>query len=289
MTESMGQNYYEVLEVSEDATQEEVKAAYKKVMRDYHPDNFRDADKEWIRKTAESRSKAANAAYDTLKNPQKRADYDRNLALVREQAGNEERWAWEEQHRQEEEERAQDPWEAWNAWEAAQEAEEDSSDEQDNWDDWEGEDEAGEGWTEWEEDIPRPSPPTPAMPPPSDLLGLASWTAERIPTPVHLLCGAMLSGFGWTLAFLLVSQQSFLVGSILTLVFLAAIPVAGGLLWFNGFSLSRTGMVLVALGGGLPVLVVVSVIPGLNWLMFLGAVVWAVIMVTDMYARRNAI
>lgn len=303
MTDSIEPTHYEILGVSEDASPAEIKAAHKKIMRDYHPDNFRDAEKEWVRAMADSRSKAANAANDVLKDPHKRAAYDRKLEEEHREREREEeyRQAWEEARRQEpEEEPAADPEDAWTAWEEARDAEEERAEkERSTWDEWEAsqdaEDEAEDGWTEWEDgreehapDPPPPPPPPPARPPPSDLLGLATWTADRIPLPVHLLCGALVSGFGWTLAILLISQQSFAMGALLTLVFLASVPVAGGLLWLNGLSLSRVGMVVVAVGGGLPALLVASLIPGLNVLLFLGAVAWAVVMLAATYARRSA-
>ncbi|HOQ90305.1 MAG TPA: molecular chaperone DnaJ [Candidatus Hydrogenedentes bacterium] len=62
---------YEILGVPRNATQEEIRKAYLKLAHKYHPDKT-GGDKE-----AEEKLKEINAAYDILKNPEKRAQYDR--------------------------------------------------------------------------------------------------------------------------------------------------------------------------------------------------------------------
>ena len=65
------QDYYATLEVARDASADTLKKAYRKLAMKYHPDrNPGD-------KTAESRFKDLNEAYDVLKDDQKRAAYDR--------------------------------------------------------------------------------------------------------------------------------------------------------------------------------------------------------------------
>ncbi len=57
---------HEVLGVRPDATAEEIRAAYQRLMRENHPDRVADMSQE-IRDVAERRSKEINRAYDRLK------------------------------------------------------------------------------------------------------------------------------------------------------------------------------------------------------------------------------
>lgn len=67
----MSKNYYEILGVSKTATIEEIKAAYKKLALQYHPDRNINNKEE-----AEKKFKEINAAYDVLSDSQKRNEYD---------------------------------------------------------------------------------------------------------------------------------------------------------------------------------------------------------------------
>lgn len=67
----MNKNPYEVLGVAKDATDADIKKAYHKLVMKYHPD------KNPGDKSAEEKFKEVNNAFDILKDPQKRAAYDR--------------------------------------------------------------------------------------------------------------------------------------------------------------------------------------------------------------------
>lgn len=62
-------DYYDIMGVERDASQDEVKRAYRKLARKYHPDVSKEAD-------AEARFKDLGEAYAVLKDPEKRAAYD---------------------------------------------------------------------------------------------------------------------------------------------------------------------------------------------------------------------
>ena len=65
----MAKSLYETLEVSENASAEEIKKAYRKLARKYHPDVNKDP-------SAEEKFKEINAAYEVLSNPEKKQQYD---------------------------------------------------------------------------------------------------------------------------------------------------------------------------------------------------------------------
>lgn len=62
-------DYYDILEIKRDAAQDEIKRAYRKLARKYHPDVSRESD-------AEERFKQVGEAYEVLKDPEKRMAYD---------------------------------------------------------------------------------------------------------------------------------------------------------------------------------------------------------------------
>ena len=63
-------NLYEALGVAKNASQDEIKKAYRKLARQYHPDRNPDD------KSAETRFKEVQTAYDVLSDPAKRKQYD---------------------------------------------------------------------------------------------------------------------------------------------------------------------------------------------------------------------
>ena len=64
------QDYYQTLGVSKNATEAEIKSAYRKLAKEYHPDHNQG------NKNAEEKFKAINEAYEVLKDKEKRARYD---------------------------------------------------------------------------------------------------------------------------------------------------------------------------------------------------------------------
>ena len=64
-------DYYEVLGVDKNATEEEIKKAYRKLAKKYHPDANPNNKEE-----AEAKFKEVNEAYENLSDPQKRKMYD---------------------------------------------------------------------------------------------------------------------------------------------------------------------------------------------------------------------
>ncbi len=66
---SPGRDFYDILGVSRDASQEDIQRAYRRLARTYHPDVNKDPG-------AEDRFKDISEAYDVLSDPQTRRRYD---------------------------------------------------------------------------------------------------------------------------------------------------------------------------------------------------------------------
>lgn len=75
-------NYYSILGVSKTASPEEIKKAYKKLAMQHHPDRGGDSKK----------FQDINEAYDTLKNPEKRKEYDNPQPQFRSQNFSQANW-----------------------------------------------------------------------------------------------------------------------------------------------------------------------------------------------------
>lgn len=103
----MGESYYEVLDVSQDASEEKIEAAYREKVKEYHPDQSNDPN-------AREKFRQVREAKETLLDPKARQRYDRKRDSTVEtgeeneqtQRESSEEWA-REQRRQQRQQRQQ--------------------------------------------------------------------------------------------------------------------------------------------------------------------------------------
>ncbi|QJR44021.1 molecular chaperone DnaJ [Mycoplasma miroungirhinis] len=77
---SKKRDYYEILGISKNATEKDIKSAYRKLAMKYHPDRNKEAD-------AEEKFKEVSEAYEVLSSAEKRAKYDKFGHAAFEQGG----------------------------------------------------------------------------------------------------------------------------------------------------------------------------------------------------------
>jgi curved DNA-binding protein CbpA len=67
-------DYYDILEISYNATDKEIKKSYLKLAKKYHPDVYKST-------VNAEHFKKVNEAFSIIKNPRKRADYDKKQKI----------------------------------------------------------------------------------------------------------------------------------------------------------------------------------------------------------------
>jgi len=67
-------DYYDLLEIDKDASDINIKKAYLKMAKKYHPDVYKST-------VNQDHFKKVNEAFSTLKNPLKRSEYDKRLRI----------------------------------------------------------------------------------------------------------------------------------------------------------------------------------------------------------------
>ena len=73
-------DFYQTLNISPDATQQEIQKAYRQMAKKYHPDKHHDNP---LKHLAEEQLKIINNAYETLSDPAKRKKYDMRFTAKR--------------------------------------------------------------------------------------------------------------------------------------------------------------------------------------------------------------
>lgn len=80
LKKSLRKDYYKILGVNKEASDEEIKKAYRKSALMHHPDRFPDASEE-VKKQEEIKFKEIGEAYTILSDPNKKAKYDNGQDL----------------------------------------------------------------------------------------------------------------------------------------------------------------------------------------------------------------
>ena len=86
-------DYYKILEICRNASQDEIKKAYRKMAKKYHPDTNSNMDQDIL----EEKMKEINTAYEILSDVIKKRDYDLEYDAVMQEYGN-----FESYHREQE-------------------------------------------------------------------------------------------------------------------------------------------------------------------------------------------
>jgi hypothetical protein len=277
MTDLEDLNHYERLGVLEDASPEEIKAAHRARIKEFHPDNRPIA----YRVTFDQMMKEINAAHDVLKDPRKRAAYNRKLAGERldtkRRAQEEQRARDQRRQRDEEARRAREAEQERREAEERRRAEaeqERAAEERRRQEEYRRR-EQGDGW-----DPERTAAAyMPATSSGEKIAAALQWPvalAHRLPFGVHLVCATLLCALAWLVGSLaLLQYRMALVGALLFF----GLPVVA----FFIYRYSESDNVKLAAGVLLagPVLTFVSsFVPFVNDVLRYGSVVaaaWAVL------------
>jgi len=71
-------DWYALLGLSPNATEAEIKAAYRSKIKEYHPDKHDASDFDWVKQEAERMTRLVGQAYECLTNPSARKKYDQS-------------------------------------------------------------------------------------------------------------------------------------------------------------------------------------------------------------------
>ncbi len=71
--------YYDILNLRPDASQQEIRDAYHRMLKEYHPDLHNHSSFGWVREEAEKMSRKISEAYEVLSDTTKRDRYNRTL------------------------------------------------------------------------------------------------------------------------------------------------------------------------------------------------------------------